>query len=92
MTDTLNSAVFKIRNSIDLFLTDDTLLTAYYINTRQRKNFHVNKEIKILLELIDGIKNLNEIKKIMLTQHNVSETSVSKTINLLLKNINWSSN
>ena len=33
--------IYKIKDSVDLFLSDEKYLMAYYMNTRQRKSFSV---------------------------------------------------
>ena len=50
----VDSTVFKVRDSVDLFLTDGTYLLAYYMNSRKRRTFRVNEETVALLERIDG--------------------------------------
>lgn len=60
-----NNIVLKIKDSVDLFLTDDLLLTVYYMNTRVRKTFKVNRLTISLLEAIDGKSNLYELSAII---------------------------
>ena len=31
-----NTAIYKIKDSVDLFLSNETFIMAYYMNTRQR--------------------------------------------------------
>lgn len=57
--------VYKIKDSVDLYLTDDSLLTAYFMNTRQQKKFQVSHAMIKLIELIDGEKNVDEISNEM---------------------------
>ncbi|WP_214711484.1 MULTISPECIES: ThiF family adenylyltransferase [unclassified Exiguobacterium] len=52
--------IYKIKDSVDLFLTED-ILTAYFMNTRIQKRFKVNGNVIRILETIDGIKSLQEI-------------------------------
>lgn len=77
--------VFKIKDSVDLFLSDNTVLTAYFINTRQKKRFTVNEEMIHLLEQIDGERNIDQISEIMIKCYGVSKSSVDATINMLLQ-------
>lgn len=53
--------IYKIKDSVDLFLNDEKILTAYFMNTRIRKNFRISKDIIALLEIIDGEKSIQEI-------------------------------
>ena len=72
----MNSPIYKIKDSVDLFLSDGTYIMAYFMNTRHRKTFKVNKELVSLLELIDGEKSLSDIYEIMESNHNVKKEQV----------------
>ena len=63
-----DSRVFKVRDSVDLFLTDGTYLTAYYMNSRKRRTFRVNEETVALLEHIDGRRQVGELRQLMLEE------------------------
>lgn len=54
------SIIYKIKDSVDLFLTGD-IITAYFVNTRIQKRFKVNERAIQLLETIDGKKSMHEI-------------------------------
>lgn len=82
----MESTVYKIKDSVDLFLSDNSFLTAYFMNSRRRKSFRINDEMVYLLEQIDGERNTDQICEIMLNQYNVSITSVKAAIALLLHN------
>ena len=58
-----NDVILKIKDSVDLFLTEDSLLTVYYMNTRIRKSFKVNPLTVQLLESIDGMSNISDLAK-----------------------------
>lgn len=78
--------VFKIKDSVDLFLSNETYIMAYYMNTRRRKSFKVNAETVNLLETIDGQKNVSEIKKIMKTKYDVNPDFVEKVLETMQRN------
>lgn len=82
----METTVFKIKDSVDLFLSDNTFLTAYYMNSRRRKSFRINEEMVHLLEQIDGKRDVNQICDIMLNQYSVSKESVDAAISMLLQN------
>ena len=82
----MNSPIYKIKDSVDLFLSDGTYIMAYFMNTRHRKTFKVNKELVSLLELIDGEKSLSDIYEIMESNHNVKKEQVDTVINSLCLN------
>ncbi len=66
-----DDAVYKIKDSVDLFLKDGCFLTAYYMNTRQRQSFRVNDDMIYLLEHIDGIRKVKDLEEIMLSDRSV---------------------
>jgi glutamyl-tRNA reductase len=72
--------IYKIKDSVDLFLSNESYILAYFMNTRQRKSFRVNKEAVHLLECIDGTRNLAEIKEIMQNRYNIVSEYVNNTI------------
>lgn len=53
--------VYKIRDGIDLYLSQNELLTIYFMNTRLRKQFKVSKVVVSILENIDGKRNIHDI-------------------------------
>lgn len=57
----MGNIVYKIKDSVDLFLNDDDLLIAQFMNSRRRKMFKISDEIARLLEMIDGEKNNEEL-------------------------------
>ena len=81
-----NCNIYKIKDSVDLFLSDDQYIMAYYMNTRQRKSFKINKCIVPLIEQIDGKHSVLYIKKYMEKNYNVDGKSVDMVLNLMLKN------
>lgn len=81
-----DNTVYKIKDSVDLFLSNDSYIMAYYMNTRQRKSFKINDETIHLLETIDGEKSLSEIKYIMFEKYDVNPLFVKQVINTMLKN------
>lgn len=82
----MNSKIYKIKDSVDLFLSDGSFLTAYFMNSRRRKSFRINDEMIHLLEHIDGIHTVEQIYDIMENQYSVSKDSIDKTIMMLLNN------
>lgn len=48
--------IFKIKDSVDLFLSNEKYIIVYFMNSRQRKSFRVNDDMLRLFELIDGEK------------------------------------
>lgn len=76
--------IYKIKDSVDLFLSNESYIMAYFMNTRQRKSFKVNKETVHLLECIDGTKNLTEIKEIMLKKYSIVPEYVNKVVELMV--------
>lgn len=79
-----DSNVYKIKDSVDLFLSNENYIMAYFMNTRQRKSFKVNHETVHLLECIDGVKSLGEIKKIMFQKYDVRQEYIDSVINAMV--------
>lgn len=67
--------IFKIRDSVDLYLSNNEMLTIYFMNTRLRKQFRVSEIIIKIIELIDGEKTIsciqNELEKEMNSKINI---------------------
>jgi molybdopterin/thiamine biosynthesis adenylyltransferase len=78
--------IYKIKDSVDLFLSDEQYIMAYYMNTRQRKSFRVNRDMISLIEQIDGRHTVNELKEYMAKNHNINSESVESTLILMKKN------
>lgn len=81
----MSDTIYKIKDSVDLFLSDNQFLTVYFMNTRQRQSFRVNAEMIRLIELIDGASPLNEIYQAMSNRFNVDRESIDCAISMLLK-------
>ena len=79
-------SVLKIKDSVDLFLSNDRYLMVYYMNSRQRKSFRVNEEMIHLLETIDGVKNIKNICEVMESRWNIEPSYVEDVLNMLQKN------
>lgn len=80
-----DKVVLKIKDSVDIFLSNDKYLMVYYMNTRQKKSFRVNEEMIYLLEAIDGTKSIDELTNIMQEEHDVSRDLTHQAI-VSLKN------
>ena len=81
-----DDCVYKIKDSVDLFLSNDTYILAYYMNTRQKKSFRVNTEAVYLLENIDGVKNVGEIKEFMYQNYGVETNTIDNVLAIMEKN------
>lgn len=78
--------VIKIIDSVDLFLSDNKYLMAYYMNTRQRKTFRINTYMIRLLECIDGELSIDDIKRKMWSEYQIDGEEVDNTLKILMKN------
>ena len=76
----MKNKIFKVKDSVDLFLSDEKYIMAYYMNTRQRKSFLVNKEMIHLLEILDGKKTVAEIEELMQKDYDVDVKSIEEVI------------
>ena len=80
------TTVLKIKDSVDLFLSNDRYLMVYYMNSRQRKSFRINDEMVHLLETIDGVKNLEDICEVMKSSWSVDPSYVEDVLGMLQEN------
>ena len=80
------NTIIKIKDSVDLFLSNETYLMAYYMNTRQRKSFRINIEMVHLLEEIDGKRSIDELCECMKKTYHVSPDSTKQVIDILISN------
>ncbi len=76
-------AVIKIKDSVDIFLSNEHYLMVYYMNSRQRKSFRVNDEMIHLLETIDGEKSVAEIASVVAKKWNIDSESTEQIIDKL---------
>ena len=76
----MNEKIFKIKDSVDLFLSDEKFIVAYYMNSRQKKTFKVNNALIKLLENLDGKKTVDEIKMSLRDLDDVDITSIEDAL------------
>lgn len=74
---------YKIKDSVDLFLTNDKYITVYFMNSRQRKTFRVNDATIYLLQNIDGVKTIDEICTIMYSDKRIKSEETIRIIESL---------
>ena len=84
-----STTVFKIKDSIDLFLSNERYLMAYFMNSRQRKSFKVNSDMLHLLELIDGENTVQSLQDKMYNQFEIDPDNTIEILTLLLKRLNF---
>ena len=78
--------VVKIKDSVDIFLSNEHYLMVYYMNSRQRKSFRANEEMVHLLETIDGEKTVEEIESIMSEKWSVDSECTNQIMDKLQEN------
>lgn len=78
--------IMKIKDSVDIFLSNEHYLMVYYMNSRQRKSFRVNEEMVHLLEIIDGEKTGAEIATVMANKWGVDPECTNQIMNMLQEN------
>lgn len=77
--------VFKVKDSVDLFLSNEKYIMAYFMNSRQRKSFRVNDDMLHLFELIDGEKDVQTLQNIMHDDFEINPECTSNILTALLK-------
>ena len=65
--------IYKIKNSIDVYLIDEEYVLFYFMNTRVRKRFHVNETVIRLIEQIDGERTAEELYNDFSLNHTISK-------------------
>lgn len=79
-------SLYKIKDSVDLFLSNEKYLMVYFMNSRCRKSFRINHKMIHLLEKIDGRTDSETIKKIMLQKYHVDPSETENIFDVLKKN------
>ena len=64
--------IYKIKESIDVYLVDDEYILFYFMNTRTRKKYRVNGPVIHLLEEIDGEHTAEEIYYSIVKNYSIS--------------------
>ena len=79
--------IFKIRDSVDIYIIGGNILYFYFMNTRKSYEFKVSQEVIELIKLIDNKRTVSEMIEIysINTGKFVSESSVLKTLTYLEK-------
>lgn len=77
--------VFKVKDSVDLFLSNEKYIMAYFMNSRQRKSFRANDDMLHLFELIDGEKDVQTLQNIMHDDFEINPECTSNILTALLK-------
>ena len=77
--------VYKVKDSVDIFLVDGKILSAYFMNSRTRKTFRVNDVMIEIIESIDGEKTVEELLDVIRLKYNISYEQLENIILDLLK-------
>lgn len=80
------NTVFKIKDSVDLFLSNGKYIMVYFMNTRRRKSFRVNEEMLYLFENIDGVNDLKTLQSIMSSKFSIDAQCTADILETLLNN------
>lgn len=54
--------IYKIRESVDIYLIDEQIIMFYFINTRKFYEFKASPEVVVLIQLIDGHLSCTDLK------------------------------
>lgn len=77
-----HTAIYKIRDSVDVYTIQDDILYFYFINTRISKQYRVSKETIALIGLIDGKSTISELTQRY--NHSQSKSVTEETIQKVL--------
>lgn len=79
------NSVYKIKDSIDVYLADDTYMLFFFMNTRARKKFAVNKTVISLVEEIDGKRTAEELYGEFSRKYGISREDFSRFFDKMLE-------
>lgn len=77
--------VYKIKDSVDIYLANEEYIIAYFMNTRIQKKFRVNSAVIMLFESIDGIDTAEKIFQKLSESTEISRSAFSAFIDKLLE-------
>lgn len=77
--------IYKIKDSIDVYLVDDKYMLFYFMNTRVRKRFGVNETVIHLIEEIDGQRTPKDIYEAFTLDNKITREDFSAFFDKLLK-------
>lgn len=78
-----DDSVIKIKDSVDLFLSNESYIMVYYMNTRQKKTFRISSTMIELLEKIDGKKSLSDLYELF---QDLPKEEINEVVKALRKN------
>lgn len=76
--------IYKIKNSIDVYLVDEEYVLFYFMNTRARKRFRVNETVIKLIEEIDGERTAEELYNDFSMNHSISREEFEHFIDKMI--------
>lgn len=78
------NSVYKIKDSIDIYLVNESYLMIYFMNTRIRKQFRINENVISIIEELDGEKRAKEIFDIISSKFDISRKEYESFIDTLI--------
>lgn len=77
--------IYKIKDSVDIYLVNEEYIIAYFMNTRIQKKFRVNPAVIMLFECIDGVDTAKEIYRKVSEKDVISKDAFAAFIDKLLE-------
>ena len=94
--DSFSNFIYKIRDSIDVYLSSKDVIIFYFSNTKKVIEFRTSENTIYLLSLINGFRTIEEIVKLYNEKYidrKIEETSIIKVFKFLVsKNILYLAN
>lgn len=78
------TSIYKIKDSIDIYLVDNQYICAYFMNTRIHKKFRVNQTVIRLFEMMDGTLTAEELYIGINEKEKVSRQALSDWVDKML--------
>ena len=77
--------IYKIKDSVDVYLVDDEFILFYFMNTRTRKRFRINDTVINLIEEIDGKRTAEELYNDFIIKNDISKDEFSLFIDKMIE-------
>jgi len=79
------NSVYKIKDSVDIYLVDNEFLMIYFMNTRKRMQFKINQNVVLIIENLDGEKSADEIFSFVSGKIEISKDEFESFIDKLVE-------
>ena len=80
------NSIYKIKDSVDIYLVDNEFIKVYFMNTRVQKSYRISDELIALFEEIDGKKKTIEIYNVVKEKYSyINQNDFSSIFDTIIK-------